>query len=58
MKGKMVTCHSEGSHRFAGRLLTGVQKRGRQGRSVLRYGYEALVAPHNGLRDLSRLSVV
>jgi len=46
---------SETGNRPVGRLLTEMLARGRQGRSVLRYGYEALVAPHNGRRAPARL---
>jgi hypothetical protein len=38
-------------------MLTVVQMRRLQGRSVLRYLYEALVAHHNGLPAPSLLSV-
>jgi transposase len=41
--------HSEDGCRFVERLLTVVQTRRLQGRSVLRYLYEALVAHRNGL---------
>ncbi len=41
--------HSEDGCRFVERLLTVVQTRRLQGRSVLRYLYEALVAHRGGL---------
>jgi transposase len=42
-------CHSAEGCRFVERLLTVVQTRRLQGRSVLRYLYQALVAHRNGL---------
>jgi transposase len=48
--------HSEEGCRFVERLLTVVQTRRLQGRSVLRYLYEALVAHRGGLPSPSLLS--
>ena len=48
--------HSAGGCRFVERLLTVVQTRRLQGRSVLRYLYEALVAHRSGLPSPSLLS--
>jgi Transposase IS66 family len=42
-------CSSAAGCRFVERLLTGVQTRRLQGRSVLRYRYDALVAHRGGL---------
>jgi transposase len=47
---------SEAGCRFVERLLTVVQTRRLQGRSVLRYLYEALVAHRTGLPSPSLLS--
>jgi transposase len=49
-------CHSEAGCRFVERMLTVVQTRRLQGRSVLRYLYEALVAHRSGLPAPSLLS--
>jgi transposase len=49
-------CTSEAGCRFVERLLTVVQTRRLQGRSVLRYLYEALVAHRDGLPAPSLLS--
>jgi transposase len=48
--------HSEAGCRFVERLLTVVQTRRLQGRSVLRYLYEALVAHRSGLPSPSLLA--
>jgi transposase len=48
--------HSEAGCRFIERLLTVVQTRRLQGRSVLRYLYEALVAHRRGLPSPSLFS--
>ena len=50
-------CHSAAGFRFVERMLTVVQTRRLQGRSVLRYLYEALVAHRDGLPAPSLLSV-
>jgi hypothetical protein len=47
---------SEAGCRFVERMLTPVQTRRLQGRSVLRYLYDALVAPRNGLPAPSLLA--
>jgi transposase len=49
-------CHSDGGCRFVERLLTVVQTRRLQGRSVLRYLHEALLAHRNGLPAPSLLT--
>jgi transposase len=49
--------HSDGGCRFVERLLTVVQTRRLQGRSVVRYLHEALVAHRNGLQAPSLLKV-
>jgi transposase len=49
-------CHSASGCRFVERMLTVVQTRRLQGRSVLRYLYEALAAHRNGLPAPSLLS--
>ena len=49
-------CTSESGCRFVERLLTVVQTRRLQGRSVLGYLYEALVAHRNGIPAPSLLS--
>ena len=49
-------CHSAGGCRFVERMLTVVQTRRLQGRSVLRYLYQAVVAHRNGLPAPSLLS--
>jgi transposase len=49
-------CQSAGGCRFVERLLTVVQTRRLQGRSVLRYLYQALLAHRNGLPAPSLLS--
>jgi transposase len=49
-------CHSAAGCRFVERMLTVVQTRRLQGRSVLRYLYEALVAHRKGLPAPSLLS--
>ena len=50
-------CHSEGGCRFVERILTAVQTLRLQGRPVLRYLHEALVAHRNGLKAPSLLPV-
>ena len=49
-------CHSEVGCRFVERVLPVVQMRRLQGRSVLRYLCEALIAHRNGLPAPSLLS--
>ena len=49
-------CTSAAGCRFVERLLTVVQTRRLQGRSVLRYLYDALVAHRNGLPAPSLLA--
>jgi transposase len=49
-------CHSVGGCRFVERMLTVVQTRRLQGRSVLGYLYDALVAHRNGLPAPSLVS--
>jgi len=49
-------CQSEAGCRFVERLLTVVQTRRLQGRSVLRYLHEVLVAHRNGLPSPSLLA--
>jgi transposase len=49
-------CHSEAGCRFVERILTVVQTRRLQGRPVLPYLYEALVAHRNGLPSPSLLA--
>ncbi len=49
-------CHSEGGCRFVERILTVVQTRRLQGRPVLRYLCDALVAHRNGLPAPSLLA--
>jgi transposase len=50
-------CHSAGGCRFVERILTAVQTLRLQGRPVLRYLQEALIAHRNGLRAPSLLPV-
>lgn len=49
-------CHSEGGCRFVERILTVVQTRRLQGRSVLSYLHDALLAYRNGLKAPSLLT--
>jgi transposase len=50
-------CHSAGGCRFVERILTAVQTRRLQGRPVLRYLHDALVAHRSGLEAPSLLPV-